>query len=251
MTILIVLLTTVVAVLAVLVVGLLRSHAVLLRHLHDLGIGLESEVDPGAPSLTPAHEELRPRPSDAVGKDIEGTSPTGEDLALAVAGTTHDTVLVFLSTSCGTCQPFWDALADPARVRLPAGTRLLIVTQGPEFEVRREVAELAPAGVTTVMSTAAWTDHAVPGSPYVALVEAGTGRIRGSGTGSSWEQVLDFLELAEDGAPAATTSPPPGRRAAADRRREAELDRILESAGIHPGDPSLYVQGDADERSPT
>lgn len=249
MTVLVVLLAVAVAVLTVLVLGLLRSHAVILRHLHDLGIGLESELDPGAPTAVPSlHEELRRRPGGPTGTDIEGVSPAGEDLALAVAGTPHDTVLVFLSTSCTTCQPFWEALSEPGRVRLPDGTRLLIVTQGPDAELPNEVARLAPAGVTTVMSTSAWRDHEVPGSPYVALVEAETGRIRGSGTGASWEQVAELLQLAE-GDDDSSSNQPPGRRAAADRRREAELDAILRSAGIEPGDPSLYLPADADDRS--
>lgn len=249
MTVIVVLLAIVVAVLAVLVVGLLRSHAVLLRHLHDLGVGLGDEVDPGAPSAPALHAQLRPHAPGRAGADIEGVSPDGEDLALAVAGTAHDTVLVFLSASCTTCQAFWEALAEPGRVQLPAGTRLLVVTQGPEAELPSEVARLAPPGVTTVMSSTAWVDHDVPGSPYVALVEAGTGRIRGSGTGASWEQVAELLQLAE-GEGGGSASRPPGRRAAADQRREQELDRILLDAGIEPGDPSLYVpQADAGQES--
>lgn len=249
MTVVVVLLAIVVAVLTVLVVGLLRSHAVLLRHLHDLGVGLEDETDPGAPSAPALHEELQRHAPGRTAADIEGVSPAGEDLALAVAGTAHDTVLVFLSSSCTTCQAFWEALAEPGRVRLPAGTRLLVVTQGPEAELPSEVARLAPPGVTTVMSTTAWVDHDVPGSPFVALVEAGTGRLRGSGTGASWEQVAELLQLAE-GEDVGGAAPPPGRRAAADRRREQELDRILLDAGIEPGDPSLYVpQTDPDQQA--
>jgi hypothetical protein len=241
-TILVVLLTLVVAVLATLVVGLLRSQGAILRHLHDLGIGLETELDPGAPSAPAQHEELQRRSAGQTGADIEGISPTGEDLALAVVGTAHDTVLVFLSTGCTTCLPFWEALGEPGRVQLPAGTRLLVVTQGPDAESPSEVARLAPAGLTTVMSSTAWHDHDVPGSPYVAMVEARTGRIRGSGTGASWEQVAQLLQLAEGESD--TPAAPPGRRAASDRRREQELDAILLSAGIEPGDPSLYLPTD-------
>ena len=47
MSVLVVLLTAVVALLAVLVAGLLRSHAEILRALHDLGAGLDPA--PGEP----------------------------------------------------------------------------------------------------------------------------------------------------------------------------------------------------------
>jgi hypothetical protein len=35
-----------------------------------------------------------------------------------------------------------------------------------------------------------------------------------------------------------------GPKAAADARREHDVDRVLLSAGIEPGDPSLYARAD-------
>jgi hypothetical protein len=74
--------------------------------------------------------------------------------------------------------------------------------------------------VDVVMSSAAWDDYAVPGSPYFVHVEDGL--VVGEGSGTEWSQVADLLSdaLAE--------------RDSADR-----VDAELEAAGIGPGHPSL------------
>ena len=46
------------------------------------------------------------------------------------------------------------------------------------------------------MSTQAWRDYEVPGSPHVVFVEGRTGRVRGEGTGQSWAQVAQMLARA-------------------------------------------------------
>ncbi|MBW3653939.1 MAG: glycoside hydrolase family 65 protein, partial [Actinobacteria bacterium] len=63
---------------------------------------------------------------------------------------------------------FWDELRSAA---LPSGTRLVIVTKGDEAESPVAVRDLAPPGVTLVMSSDAWVDYKVPGSPYVIDVD--------------------------------------------------------------------------------
>jgi hypothetical protein len=110
-----------------------------------------------------------------------------------------------------------------------------VVTKGPEQESPAEVAALAPGGVTVLMSSAAWEDYEVPGSPYVVHVEGATGSVRGEGTGADWPQVRRMLLQA------AGDRGTGGRgKAAADARREQEIDRTLLAAGVTPGDPSLY-----------
>jgi hypothetical protein len=93
-----------------------------------------------------------------------------------------------------------------------------------------------------VLSTQAWRDYGVPGSPYVVLVAGATGRVRGEGTGQSWQQVSALLSRADGGA--ADRGAPAGRshggKPRADRERESDVDRELLAAGILPGDPSLY-----------
>ena len=121
----------------------------------------------------------------------------------------------------------------------------MVVTRGPEEESPAAVAELAPAGVTTVMSTAAWDAYDVPVSPYFLLVDGAHGVV-GEGASASWSQVVDLLAKAAadaglqiDGDGRARLS----RRAllsGGGREREQRADRELAEAGIEPGSPELY-----------
>lgn len=230
-------LSIVVLLLAVLVVGLLRSHAGVLRRLHELGAGLEP--DPGAP--TPAR-----RPTGATGGaggprrdvpdgrravDVAGVTPEGDPVAIRVLDVEHDTLLVFLSGGCTTCVTFWEDLADPS---LPGDLRAVIVTRGVEEESPSAVQQLAPPGATVVMSSEVWSALQIPGSPFVVHVDGPSGRVRGEGTAASWQQVLDLF-LRADGEAGMGWS-----KAGADRRREQALDRLLLEAGVAPGDPSLH-----------
>lgn len=257
MIIVLTILTVVVAVLALLVAGLLRSHAVILRRLHELGAGVD--VIPGASPPTPPQPDrapdldLPPPPAVAEGRaaaDLSGVGPRGEAQAVRVAGTKHDTVVAFLSTGCTTCHVYWDELRA---TELPEGVRLVVVTKGPEAESPTAVADVAPPGVTLLMSSQAWSDYDVPGSPYVVHVDGASGRIRGEGTGPSWEQVRRMLLQGAGDLDARRSShreTDQRRKAAADARREEEVDRVLLAAGIEPGDPSLYQRADGTPTEP-
>lgn len=246
MTVAVILLAVVVALLAFLVAGLLRSHAMILRRLHELGAGVET----ANPSTAHEHDSddevdlgLPPPPSVAEGRrvaDVSGTGPRGETQALRIVDVDHDTVVAFLSSGCQTCHVFWDELRDP---QLPDGVRLVVVTKGEDAESPVAVADMAPSDVTVVMSNQAWSDFEVPGSPYVVHVDGASGRVRGEGTGPSWRQVKRMLlQGAADLESRRTT------KAAADAARERDADEALMAAGIRPGDPSLYAQ--ADELNP-
>lgn len=258
MTLAVVVLGVVVGVLVVLVAGLLRSHALVLRRLHDAGMGIETLDRPGSAlpmadgraSSTDVHDaHRRPRPSDAPtgrrAQDVTGTTPAGGSVGVAVRGVDHDTVLLFLSSDCATCRRFWAALAGDAAARptLPAGVRLVVVTKGPEHELPAVVAS-HDVDVPVVMSDQAWADHDVPGSPYAIHVDGPSGRVRGEGTGGDWAQVAQLLaratgELAYVGAP--SQGRPKARR---DRRVERDTDAELLAAGLLPGDESLYRRAD-------
>jgi hypothetical protein len=255
MTAIVVLLALVVAVLGLLVVGLLRSHAEILKRLHQLGAGLDPDAP--APAASPAptpvtsREDFQvmpqvPSPPDreAFGgaADLVGVSPGGDEaLSVRIQGVEHDTIVAFLSSGCITCQKFWDAFAKPRKLKLPQGTRLVVVTKGPDGESPSSVASLAPSGFPTVMSTEAFTDYDVPGSPYFVYVHGPSGRVRGEGTGPDWEQVSSLLSQATVDAGLATSLA--GQQVAkpdADAAREERIDRELFEAGVAPGDPSLY-----------
>jgi hypothetical protein len=243
------LLTVIVAVLVLLVAGLLRSHAAILRRLHELGAGVGET--PGATTATttaPDDAALRtpdlglPSPPAVVegrqGADLQGVGPRGEALAVRVVGTEQDTVLAFLSSGCATCHVFWDDLREP---RMPAGTRLVVVTKGTDAESPVAIADVAPPNVTVVMTSEAWTQYQVPGSPYVIHVDGASGRVRGEGTGPNWDQVRRMLVLGAGDLDAQRSS-----KAAADAEREREADEILLAAGVKPGDPTLYANAESE-----
>jgi hypothetical protein len=241
----IVLLCLVVAVQLLLIIGLLRSHAEILRRLHELGAGLDRDVDatPGSTGPEVAAGVVPPGPPPpAEGRtahDLSGVTPDDEVRALRLRGVDHDTILVFLSSTCAGCQPFWEELADPG---VPDDTRVVVVTREEPDEDAAAIRALAPRGTTVVMSSTAWEDHQVPGSPYVVLVDGGSGRIRGEGTAGTWPAVRSLLLRGTGGGRSSRA------KAAADVRRERDADRHLLAAGITPGDPSLYQR--ADEGSP-
>jgi hypothetical protein len=235
MTVLILVETIVLAVLAVLVAGLLRAYATVLRRLHALDGGgdgaREFRLDP-APSTVTSREEW------TEAHDVAGQSVSGEIVHTRVVGAEHDTVLLFLSSGCASCATFWAELATPPN--LPAHTRLVVITQGEEFESRAGLAELAAPELDVLMSTEAWQDYEVPGSPHVVYVDGRTGRVRGEGTGQSWGQVAQLLARAS-GDPGFVDGRPRARKPARDAEVEAAVDRELLAAGIMPGDPRLYA----------
>lgn len=259
-------LSAVVLLLAVLVAGLLRSHADILKALHDLGVGVG---EPGA-SDGHGHDDRR-RHGVADGPDspeqagpvripltmgpplpgernstsappVAGPTPRGDALAITVAGGDGLTLLAFLSSGCATCSGFWQAFRTPDRLGLPVGTRLVVVTKGPEMEIPAEVAARAPAGLPVVMSTDAWSDYEVPGSPFFVLVDGASGRRIGEGVANHFHQVVELVRRAASDARGFTVGS--RSRGLVDGldgpERELDNDRELIDAGILPGDPSLY-----------
>jgi hypothetical protein len=245
---LVVVVTFLVLLLGVLVAGLLRSHADILRSLHELGVGVgdpisnTSEPSParrGAehiPTWSEASTELRPAST------VAGVTPGGDARAIAVDNTDGFTLLAFLSSGCTTCATFWDALQSPDSLDLPRNARVAIVTKGPDREIPSEVARLTTGRVPVVMSTEAWLEYEVPGSPFFVLVDGTSGAAVGQGVAPRIEQLVDLIRRAEhDRTPYHSTH----RRPSAHRNgpeREADTDEILLMAGVQPGDPSLYPQ---------
>lgn len=258
----------VVALLGVLVVGLLRSHASVLKAFHDVGLGEdaltgESTADgarasglqiratpPGDPGIRTVPGVAEPSATSALGRlaDIDGLDPQGGAVRVGLAGAKGTTLLAFLSTGCSTCQDFWRAFGTDEIHAVPGDdTRVVVVTRGAEEESPASVADLAPAGVTTVMSSAAWDAYDVPVSPYFLLVDGAHGVV-GEGASASWSQVVDLLAKAAADAGLQVDSGRSGggrlsRRAllgGGGREREERADRELADAGIEPNSPDLY-----------
>ena len=207
--------------LAVLVAGLLRSHARVLSALYQQGIPAGGEAR--LPQPVPISK--RPVP---VAIDIVGVTPNDETVSISVA-TGVETLLAFLSGGCPVCGELW-AGAPSGESALPDRTRLVVVTSSPDRESPSRVRRLAPPGVTVVMSTDAWQDYRVPGAPYFVLVD-GTGRIAGEGAARSWRQVASLMGTATGDAETARGP------------REERVDDELAAAGILPGDPRLHYPG--------
>jgi hypothetical protein len=243
-TALVVALTVVVALLGLLVVSLLRSHAEILRRLHEIDPN-GADAAPHSHGPTPLEMGVRPgvalpREHETAAHDVAGTTPSGDDVALALVGARTSTLLAFLSSGCLTCLDFWRAFGTG--VDLPEGVRLVVVTKGEESESVTRVAELAPPGVTVVLSTQAWNDYEVPMAPYFLLVDGPARTMRGEGAASSWPQLVDLLGQALDDGRAGRRK---GRTPVGAAERESLIDRELSAAGIAPGDPSLYPGADA------
>jgi len=265
MTAVVVIEAVVIGLLALLVVGLLRSHAEILRALHDLGVNLEEDRDQTFRLRTPAHDvatdgavDLREsypgvvearrdvdHPAalgDAV--DVVGVTPDGEAAAVGVVGVAHPTLLAFLSSGCVTCQDFWEAFAAGVELELDGRTvRIVAVTKGPDAESPGVVAQLAGPGFTTLMSDEAYDDYGVPVSPYFVLVDAHGSSILGEGASSSWAQLASLLDRAVADRGAALGANRTRREVLGGAARQRRVDRELDAAGIGPDHESLRPPG--------
>lgn len=212
--------------LAILVVGLLRSHAEILRALHELGVGEAFETE-GRNAFAP-----RPRLSEGGATDITGLTLSGSSVHIGVTGTTHATMLAFLSTTCSACVGLWEGLGAGDVLGDLRNVRLVVVTKGAEAESPSRLAQLAPDGITLVQSTEAWEAYGVPVSPYFILVDGAADEIVGSGSAGSWAQVTSLLGQALADARAVRDG------GSGEMAADAELRR----AGIGPGHPSLYPE---------
>lgn len=240
MTILILIETVLLAGLTVLVAGLLRAYGTVLRRLHQLDGGATPHGASRDFDLLPMARPKAPAPvaeEFAEAHDISGQSLAGEIVSARIVDVEHDTLLLFLSSGCASCETFWTELGKP--VSLPPGTRLLVVPQSASEESVSDLAAMAPNGVDVVLSTQAWKDYQVPGSPHVVFVDGRSGRIRGEGTGQSLRQVSELLarSTGDAGFVAAGPAQP---KSARDALSESAVDRELLAAGILPGDPRLW-----------
>lgn len=218
MTAVVIIEAVVIVMLVILVAGLLKSHAEILRRLDHLGVTEHDE----APTRQPRTSGLGRAPSD----DITGVDPGGASVTVSVKSRSGETLLAFLSTGCASCQVFWEEFAS--RSDLPA--RPIILTKGPASESPAKVAQLAPSQIRVVMSDDAWDAYRVPLTPYFMLIDE-HGNIIGEGSATSMDRLLGlFRESALDTSPERMNT----------RSRERFTDESLSRSGVEPGDPSLY-----------
>ena len=192
--------TVLLVLLVVLVAALLRSHAEILRRLGPDGEPPLPEPRPGARAQTSAPE-------------VVGVTATGDAVKLAFGA--PRTLVAFLSSGCTSCARFWEALGERRWLET------VIVTRGPEREQRSKVRALAPDAVPVVMSSQAWEEYAVPGSPYFVLIEDGA--IKGEGVATTWDALESLVGDAIE--------------------EQRGIEERLAAAGIGPEHPSLYPGG--------
>ncbi len=241
LTVLVVAELVVLVLMAVLVLGLLRSHALILKALHDLGAGLEldrklEEEKAGESGVGPVPVELErgvvtpTRGDDSSAPAVVGAGLSGEDRTVDLRGRT---LLAFLTTGCTVCAGFWEEFRSP--VDVPGGGRLLVVTKGDDEESPSALGKLASPGLDVVRSSAAWGDYDIPGSPYFVYVD--DGRIVGEGSATSWPQVSDLMAQAigDD----EHRGDAEGFVDRGDRDNPVSVDAELLAAGIGPDHPSL------------
>ena len=225
--------TVVLVLLTVLVAGLLRSHAEILRRLHALGAGLDADA-PGQPSrrvrsicAADASESFVGRGRSRRRRPARRRDARRGRRARGIARCSRSSrAAASRVTGSGTRSPIRAALD------LPDDIRLVVVTKDAEEESISALRKLAPADVPVVMSSAAWTDYRVPG---LALLRARR-RAGGPGARRRHRRALgageNLLRQAADDA--------------SDDGREVRIDRELLAHGIAPGDPSLYRTAERD-----
>ena len=237
--------TLVLVLVCLLVAGLLRSHAEILRRLEQLSPAAQAPAHGAAPVEAPP----APPRTDATAHDLAGTTLDGDAVKLSVRHAGTDTLLAFMSSGCLTCEGFWQAFRDGRAESLPPGTRLVAVTKDSSHESPSRLRALASPDVPLVMSTAAWDAYGVPVSPYFVYVDGRSGSIQGEGTAERWDQIVSLLRDAVADAVSPTSGgrnggsePVPAGRGSAGRVLRADLE--LRAAGVAEGHPSLYVPGD-------
>ena len=224
-------LAVVVALLGILVVGLLRSHADILRRLESLGMGGPSEHDQSS------HVTLTRRsPAPIPDRRITGITPEGESVVLSLTSGADPTLIAFLSTTCSSCTPFWEGLQSPLMHFGGHRHRVLIVTLGENEESPTRAMSMMRGSVDVVMSSSAWSDFAVPGAPYFAVIDPGSGNLVGEGSAMTYEALEEFLA---DSSNDRNWDRQMSTGATSDDV-ESRIDSDLRRAGITPGDPRLY-----------
>lgn len=250
--------TVVLVLMAILIAGLLRSHAETLRRLPTEP---DDRSDAGGDDAAPELQIVAPpeREQDELeAVDISGATLDGDAVKVALTGGAPHTLLAFLSSGCLTCAGFWDALRPGVRQPLPGDARPIIVTKDSSHESPSKLRGLAPGDIPLVMSSDAWDAYSVPVAPYFVYVGAG-GQVLGEGSANDWGQItslfrdaLDDLEASRreaGGAAEGGGTRPAGTARARPGERLDEEDATLAAAGVRAGDPSLYPAEDERGRS--
>ena len=197
-------LLVVVVLLAVVVVALVRAQAVTSRRLALLerrmlrtqrrtGTAIDAVPEtPGDTMTASATSSASPDGDDLV--DLRGVTVDGEPTEYVLETLDRPTLVAFLSTTCGICLSLWEKLRDEGLDGLPA----VVVTKDAAVEQLEAARGLTDgSSLPVVMSSEAWDDYEVPGSPYFLVVGGDPGIILAEGEASSWDQVRSLARQAD------------------------------------------------------
>jgi hypothetical protein len=216
----------VIVLLAILVAGLLKSHAEILRQLHALGAEDGATVARAGRGSLPRTTGLERAPATS----LTGVDLAGGSLTISLEHGRGSTLLAFLSSGCLSCETFWREFHGDFELPTP-DTRTVILTKGPGSESPARLRELAPPGISLIMSDDIWDVFKVPMTPYFLLID-GDGLVLGEGAAAGWGHLLGLLRQSASDAVSPLSLDTEGRALFTDEQ--------LRNAGVHPGDPSLY-----------
>jgi hypothetical protein len=224
----------VILLLAVLVAGLLRSHAEILRTLDRLGAGDGAlPTSSGSIGLGPTRRSTGQAPTDA----ISGVTLDGEARRFALTESRGYILAAFLSSGCSTCKAFWSSFGRELQLPHP-DIRPVIVTKDASEESTSDLRSLAPRDIPMVLSSDTWDAFRVPGTPYFQLIDTANGAVLGEGSAANWSRLLEMIRRSLGDGDAGTDL----RRST--RERLIDSDEELRRAGIAPGDETLFRKPD-------
>jgi hypothetical protein len=187
--------SVVLVVIALLVLGLLRSHAETLRwqREHDEREGEGEGLREHQAELREQQAELREDPLRRA-PGIEGVDLRLQPTVLEFDGLTQPVLLAFLTSGCFACRHFWDVLQQsPHPPDVPGGARVIVVAKDRRDDSLSGLRKLASGNTRVVLSSEAWVTFRARTSPYFVYVAPG-GAILGSGVSETWDQLHDRLE---------------------------------------------------------
>ncbi|MCW2621578.1 MAG: hypothetical protein JWL64_1180 [Frankiales bacterium] len=182
--------------------------AALLHALADLQhrvLSLETAAARRAVAPSPHPVGAVPAPAPAA---VAGTTPDGDGDVVPLRGTRPDGqpvelrlddgtwLVAFLSTSCAVCTAVWQRLSAGELDRAGGAVRAVVVVKDPDVEDADAVRVLSPGAVPVVLSSEAWRDYEVPGSPYLLLLDGVSSRVLSEGPVRGWDDVLRMVARA-------------------------------------------------------
>lgn len=160
----------------------------------------EQRPRPVLERLVPVPSGLGPPSTPAI--DIAGTDLCGAPLRVSIGPRAPRMLLLFLSSGCDGCRPFWLAAADPASLGLTPGEGVLVVVRDAGEEDVEALAQLVVPATPVVLSSQAWTAYRVQGPPFFAVVDGREGRVVTEGV--AWAVAQVASDVRRHASPAGT-----------------------------------------------